>query len=99
MWAGDEPPGEQRAGRVPQEDDHGTAQADPDLFASLPDAVYRLDPGGRFTYLNEAAETLLERRAGELLGRDIRDAFPGTRGSALDEGYRQVLADGRPRDF
>src|SRR4051794_3520703 len=75
------------------------AQADPDLFASLPDAVYRLDPGGRFTYLNGAAEALLERRAADLLGRDVRDVFPETGGSALEEGYQQVLADGRPRDF
>jgi diguanylate cyclase (GGDEF)-like protein/PAS domain S-box-containing protein len=84
---------------VPHEDDHGTAQAGSDLFASLPDAVYRLDPGGRFTYLNGAAEALLERRAADLLGRDVRDVFPETRGSALEEGYQQVLADGRPRDF
>jgi diguanylate cyclase (GGDEF)-like protein/PAS domain S-box-containing protein len=84
---------------VPQEDDHGTARAEPDLFASLPDAVYRLDTGGRFTYLNGAAEALLERRAGDLLGRDVRDVFPSTRGSALEEGYQQVLADGQPRAF
>jgi diguanylate cyclase (GGDEF)-like protein/PAS domain S-box-containing protein len=80
-------------------DDHETVRAEPDLFASLPDAVYRLDDRGRFVYLNAAAEKLLERRADDLLGRDIRDCFPDTRGSVLEEGYAQVLRDGRPREF
>jgi diguanylate cyclase (GGDEF)-like protein/PAS domain S-box-containing protein len=84
---------------VPNEDDNGTASADPDLFASLPDAVYRLDRRGRFIYLNAAAQSLLERSPEELLGRDARDCFPGSRGSALEEGFLQVLADGRPREF
>jgi diguanylate cyclase (GGDEF)-like protein/PAS domain S-box-containing protein len=84
---------------VPDEDDHGTARAEPDVFASLPDAFYRLDSRGRFTYVNAAAEGLLERRAEALLGCDVRECFPETRGSELEDGYVQVLADGRPREF
>jgi diguanylate cyclase (GGDEF)-like protein/PAS domain S-box-containing protein len=84
---------------VPHEDDDRAARGPTDLFATVPDAVYRLDSGGRFTYLNTAAEALLERRAEDLLGRDVRDCFQGTRGSAIEEGYKQVLLDGRPRDF
>jgi diguanylate cyclase (GGDEF)-like protein/PAS domain S-box-containing protein len=84
---------------VPHEDVEGTAHSRSDLLAAVPDAVYRLDRSGRFTYLNAAAEALLERRAEDLLGRDVRDCFPATRGSAIEEGYRQVLLDGRPRDF
>jgi diguanylate cyclase (GGDEF)-like protein len=84
---------------VPHEDDDRTARAEPDLFASLPDAVYRLDNRGRLAYLNAAAESLLECRAGDMLGRDARDCFPGSRGSALEKGFLQVAADGRPREF
>jgi len=84
---------------VPDEDEHGTARAEPDVFASLPDAFYRLDTRGYFTYVNAAAERLLERPAEALLGRDIRDCFPETRGSVLEDGYTQVLRDGRPREF
>jgi len=84
---------------VPDEDEHGTARAEPDVFASLPDAFYRLDTRGYFTYVNAAAERLLERPAEALLGRDIRDCFPETRGSVLEDGYTQVLGDGRPREF
>ncbi|NEK84836.1 EAL domain-containing protein [Blastococcus saxobsidens] len=65
----------------------------------MPDAVYRLDPDGRFAYLNPAAERMLGRRAEELLGRSARDAFPALRGSLAEEQYQQVLGDGRPREF
>jgi diguanylate cyclase (GGDEF)-like protein len=79
--------------------DDGPSLGSPDPLAGVPEAVYRLDPQGRFTYLNSAAEALLERRAEDLLGRDARDCFPGARGSAAEQHYRQVLADGRPRKF
>ncbi|WP_243737680.1 putative bifunctional diguanylate cyclase/phosphodiesterase [Blastococcus xanthinilyticus] len=72
-------------------------RADP--LSGVPDAVYRLDDQGRFAYLNEAAERLLGHRADELLGRDAREAFPGLRGSLAEEQYRQVLEDGRSREF
>ncbi|MGY1848333.1 MULTISPECIES: putative bifunctional diguanylate cyclase/phosphodiesterase [unclassified Blastococcus] len=71
----------------------------PDPLSGVPDAVYRLDTRGCFAYLNEAAERLLGRRADELLGQDARDAFPALRGSLAEEQYRQLLADGRPREF
>ena len=70
-----------------------------DPLSSLPDAVYRLDRQGRFAYLNAAAERLLRHPADELLGRDVREAFPGLRGSLAEQQCRQVLEDGRPREF
>jgi diguanylate cyclase (GGDEF)-like protein len=82
-----------------QQDDDGPDPDQPDLLAGVADAVYRLDPNGCFVYLNAAAERLLERRAEDLLGRDARDCFPGTRGSVAEERYREVLADGQPRQF
>jgi diguanylate cyclase (GGDEF)-like protein len=84
---------------VPYEDHDGTPRARPELSTSVPDAVYRLDPQGRFTYLNSAAEDLLQRCAPDLLGRDALDCFPDARGSVLEERYREVLADARPRMF
>ncbi|RBY93701.1 GGDEF domain-containing protein [Blastococcus sp. TF02-8] len=65
----------------------------------MPDAVYRLDPQGRFAYLNTAAEQMLGRTAEELLGRSVVETFPALRGSLAEEQYRQVLGDGRPREF
>jgi diguanylate cyclase (GGDEF)-like protein/PAS domain S-box-containing protein len=83
---------------VPPDDD-GLPPGGPDLWSGVPDAVYRLDHGGRFVSLNSAAEVLLGRRAEELLGRDARDVLPGTRGSVAEEHYRGVLTDGQPRQF
>jgi diguanylate cyclase (GGDEF)-like protein len=80
----------------------GSVQADdgsrPDL-GTVPDAVYRLDSEHRFTYVNAAAELLLERKADELLGRRARDCFPAAVNSIAEERYHQVIADGRPREF
>jgi diguanylate cyclase (GGDEF)-like protein/PAS domain S-box-containing protein len=87
-----------RAGSV-QPDEDAPRSGQPDLLAGVPDAVYRLDPQGRFTYLNPSAERLLERRAEELLGRDALDCFPTLRGSVVEERFREVLADGQPRQF
>ncbi|RBY92432.1 GGDEF domain-containing protein [Blastococcus sp. TBT05-19] len=68
-------------------------------MGNVPDAVYRLDVRGRFAYLNAAAEQLLGKQAEELLGRSAVDAFPALRDSLAEDQYRQVLADGRPREF
>jgi diguanylate cyclase (GGDEF)-like protein/PAS domain S-box-containing protein len=80
-------------------DDDGPGPDEPDLLAGVPDAVYRLDRAGRFVYMNAAAERLLGRPAEDLLGRDARDCFPGTRGSVAEQRYREVLADGQPRQL
>jgi diguanylate cyclase (GGDEF)-like protein len=86
-----------RAGSVQHDDGLRPGHADP-LF-DVPDAVYHLDQQRRFTYLNPSAGVLLERRADELLGRDLLDCFPTLRGSVLVEHYEKVLTDGQPRQF
>ncbi|MGK5112599.1 MULTISPECIES: putative bifunctional diguanylate cyclase/phosphodiesterase [unclassified Geodermatophilus] len=68
-----------------------------DPLSSVPDAVYRIDPGGRFAYVNRAAEELLGRRAVDLVGRDALDCFPALRGTIMEEHYRAAAAEGRPR--
>ncbi|MBN1095381.1 EAL domain-containing protein [Blastococcus sp. TML/C7B] len=65
----------------------------------MPDAVFRLDAGGRFTYVNAAAELLLERRADQLLGRRARNCFPATVNTIAEERYQQTLGDGVAREF
>jgi diguanylate cyclase (GGDEF)-like protein len=86
-----------RAGSVQHDD--GFRPGHPDPLSGVPDAVYRLDPSGRFTYLNAAAEKLLERRAADLLGRDALDCFPALRGSVAEGRYREVFTEGTPRQF
>jgi diguanylate cyclase (GGDEF)-like protein len=80
-------------------DDDGPRAGPSDPLIGVPDAVYRLDHQGRITYMNAAAGVLLERRADEVLGHDLRDCFPDVRGSLLEQRLRAVLADGESRQF
>jgi diguanylate cyclase (GGDEF)-like protein len=74
-----------------------TVSADP--LSSVPDAVFHLDHSWRITYVNAAVEGLVRRRAERMLGRNLFQAFPATRGSLLEDQVRAVAADGRPRVF
>ncbi len=70
----------------------------PDLTAA-PDAVFRLDAESRFTYVNAAAELLMERRAEELIGRHAAECFPAAVGTLVGDRYQETVADGRAREF
>jgi diguanylate cyclase (GGDEF)-like protein/PAS domain S-box-containing protein len=78
--------------------DDGARPVRPDL-ATVPDAVFRLDLDGRFTYVNAAAEVLLEHSVDELIGRRARDLFPAAVNTLAEERYQQTLADGCAREF
>ncbi|HZB21233.1 MAG TPA: GGDEF domain-containing protein, partial [Blastococcus sp.] len=69
------------------------------MLAGVPDAVYRLDRQGRFTYLNAAAEELLRQPAVELLGRRLVDIHPAIKDSLAHERIREVFDHGTPRQF
>src|SRR5829696_8737019 len=94
-WADDQ---RTRAGSV-HPDDEGSRAGHPDLLDGVPDAVYRLDRDGRVTYVNAAAEALLERRAEELVGRHALEIFPASRGTPAEAQVRDVLSDRQPRQF
>ncbi len=80
-------------------DDGVARSAQRDLLATVPDAVYHLDRDWRITYLNAAVEELVLRRAEDLLGRGLFEAFPALRGSELERQLSAVLDDGEPRSF
>jgi two-component system, cell cycle sensor histidine kinase and response regulator CckA len=61
---------------------------------SITDAVYLLDAAWRFRFVNAEAERVLERRAGEILGEVLWDAFPATRDSPLEAAYRTAVETG-----
>ncbi|RBY92593.1 bifunctional diguanylate cyclase/phosphodiesterase [Blastococcus sp. TF02A-30] len=79
--------------------DDGPGPGGPGPLAAVPDAIYRLDAEGRFTYVNAAAEQFLEHPAEELVGRRAGEVFPYMVESLAQEKYLEVLADGRPREF
>ena len=65
------------------------------VLGSIADAFYLLDRDWRFTYVNDAAEPLLQTTREALLGRTLWEAFPGVAGSPFEGPYREALATGR----
>jgi len=65
------------------------------VLASIADAFYLLDRDWRFTYVNDAAEPLLQTTRGALLGRTLWEAFPGVEGSPFEGPYREAMTHGR----
>ncbi len=64
------------------------------VLASIADAFYLLDREWRFTYVNDAAEPLLQTTREKLLGRTLWEAFPGVAGSEFEAPYRQAMGTG-----
>jgi diguanylate cyclase (GGDEF)-like protein len=64
-----------------------------EALASISEAVYFLDHENRFTWVNAAAERLLERPAGDLIGRSLWDEFPDLLDSPLAKAYSSARAN------
>lgn len=69
------------------------------MFETKPTAFFSLDGRWRFTYINAAAEALLGRSRGALLGGTIWDLFPETLGSSFETNYRGAVRSGLPLTF
>ena len=65
------------------------------VLASIADAFYLLDRDWRFTFVNNAAEPLLQTTRDALIGRTLWEAFPGVVGSVFERPYREAMATGR----
>jgi PAS domain S-box-containing protein len=61
------------------------------VFERVDDAFLTLDDQWRFTHLNEQAEQLLDRSAGELLGQSVWDAFPEATGTQFQREYERAF--------
>ena len=57
------------------------------ILRSIAEAAYFLDKEWRFAYLNGHAETLLQRHATTLVGKEVWKEFPETEGSVLYQKY------------
>jgi PAS domain S-box-containing protein len=65
------------------------------VLSSIADAFYLLDRDWRFTYVNDAAEPLLQTTRDKLLGRTLWEMFPGVIGSPFEGPYRESMSTGR----
>ena len=62
---------------------------------SMGDGFFTLDPEYRFTYLNASAERMLRRPRETLLGRGIREAFPGPTDPEAMAAYETAMRERR----
>ncbi len=60
---------------------------------SISDAFFSMDDNLIVTYFNAAAERMLNRKATEVIGKYLFDAFPEARGSIFDEKYHYAVAE------
>jgi PAS domain S-box-containing protein len=69
------------------------------ILTSIRDAVYALDSEWRFTFLNRQAEEFLERRADELIGRNVWEEFPEAVESEAYVQFHRAVDESRDVEF
>jgi signal transduction histidine kinase len=77
----------------------GPPDAPTAVYERITDAVFALDDEWRFTYLNERAADLLERREAEILGEKVWTAFPDAVDSTFQREYEHAMESQEPVTF
>jgi PAS domain S-box-containing protein len=70
-----------------------------EILDRITDAFASLDRNFRYTYINSAAEKLLQKSAGELLGKCIWDVFPEAIETEAFVEYHRALETGQTKTF
>jgi PAS domain S-box-containing protein len=70
-----------------------------DVFDRVGDAFLAIDDEWRFTYVNERAATLLERRRADLVGEVIWEQFPAAVGSTFESECERARSSGESVSF
>ncbi|MEG3933198.1 ATP-binding protein [Microcoleus sp. T3_B1] len=66
------------------------------IIESIGEAFFAVDENWRFTYVNQFAETLLDRTPGDLIGKNLWEEYPGLRGNELERIYWITMRDHVP---
>ena len=61
------------------------------ILESIAEAFLALDENWRFTYVNQFAETLLDRTPGDLIGKNLWEEYPGVIGHEFEQIYRSAM--------
>lgn len=69
------------------------------ILENITDGILNLDAFGRITYMNNAAEKMLERPRTELLGMSVWTSFPTAVGTPLYDNYLASMATQRTHTF
>ncbi|MEI7673421.1 MAG: transporter substrate-binding domain-containing protein, partial [Deltaproteobacteria bacterium] len=70
-----------------------------EILESIADAFFSLDNNLVVKYFNPAAEQVLNRKADEVIGHNLFDAFPEARGSIFEENYTQCIRTQKALSF
>jgi PAS domain S-box-containing protein len=63
------------------------------ILESITDAFFAVSSDWRFTYVNHHAEQILGREPDDLLGKIIREEYPGLAGSEFEQAYHLAATD------
>ena len=69
------------------------------ILESITDAFFALDRDWHLTYVNRAAERLLQRSREALVGRNLWEQFPEAVGTAFHREYRRAVSEQVTVDF
>lgn len=82
--------------------DRAKSPAEPSVATVLDrvsDACFALDTDWRFTYVNEAAETLFETSGAPVVGETVWETLPESIGKSFEAAYRDALETQESRTF
>jgi PAS domain S-box-containing protein len=65
----------------------------------LPEAYIRLDSEFRCTFVNQAAQLLLDKTEVKILGKKLWDVYPENAAKPLEDGFRHAIAERRVSRF
>ncbi|MBB5519551.1 PAS domain S-box protein [Amphiplicatus metriothermophilus] len=66
---------------------------------SISDGFYALDEDWRFTFINSAAEAIIQRSREDLIGRRLWDEFPDLSGSEVAARFKRARRRKKPERF
>lgn len=85
--------------RREQQKHHDVAERLRLTLENISDAVIIFDRELRILYLNREGERITQRKMQDILGFDLFNAFPGTKGSRFETEFTRALAEGRTARF
>ncbi|NHC25538.1 PAS domain-containing protein, partial [Nocardioides sp. IC4_145] len=69
------------------------------VLEAMPTAFFQLDRDWRFTYVNREAQRLLGAVSADIVGGNIWELFPASRGSDFETYYRRAVDTNEPVSF
>ncbi len=69
------------------------------ILESITDAFFGVDENWQFVYVNQSAETMLNRNPGDLIGKNLWEEYSGLANSKFEAVYRGAMRDRMANSF